>query len=1005
MERGASPQSAELLKNYPTALPNLPLGSILGGDEAMLSDSRRPRKLVGRGTELAELDRLLDALGKGRNGAVYISGEPGIGKTSLIAEVLAGADERGYRTLSGRAAEFESDVPFVLFVDALERPMAEFVQEGLAPADEEIGHLASVFLSLEAGAYQRAVAASDERQVLLRAIRAVLGRLAEAGPLVLALDDLHWADSASVDLACHLLHRGFEGPVLLVLASRPAQSDSRLLTALDEAERHDIGTRLELSPLTMAEADELLGDQVDPALRGSLYRESGGNPFYLEQLSGAVRRGDSVAPDRAEVSHTGLPAAVSGAIRAEVEALVPLQRTVLQAAAVLGDPFEPGLVAPTADVAESTALETLDELLERDLIRASDSPLRFHFRHPIVRRAVYELAGPGWTLGAHTRAAAALEARGAAITTLAHHVECSAEPGDEAAIAVLTRAGEETTSRAPASAAEWFGAALRLIPERPDNLQRRLGLLAQRAAALGSAGDVEDTREALRAFLRLSPRDASSLRQQAAVLAALLDELLGRNEDARTLLLDELATMPNPDAPEAADLKRVMAFTYFLDADWKAMSEWARAALSAGGEGMVKVGAGSALALAEQSMGNIEAAKRSVSDAADLFDRLTDGEVAQDAGVTGWLGWAEICMEHFDAAAGHLRRATTLSRASGQRIGTANLLVVQGQALAFQGRIRELTEVAEGTVEAALMSSSNLFISWAMAMKCALDVWKGDLYAAVRSGERALSVGAVAGPLARSARMPLAEALLELGEPERSRELLLGPDGEPELPPFQIHAAICYELLTRAELMLERPDRAAELADRASELARRLDLRVPLAQALRAQAFVALERGEPEEAAARALESVQLAEKAGAVVEAARSRILAGRALTSAGERTRAVTELQAAHEQLLASGALRYCDEAARELRRLGRAVPRATADVGQPWSIAGLTRREIEVLEFVAAGKTNREIANELFLSVRTVDRHLARIFEKLRVNSRAAAASQFERARAETPSTQAS
>jgi DNA-binding NarL/FixJ family response regulator len=197
--------------------------------------------------------------------------------------------------------------------------------------------------------------------------------------------------------------------------------------------------------------------------------------------------------------------------------------------------------------------------------------------------------------------------------------------------------------------------------------------------------------------------------------------------------------------------------------------------------------------------------------------------------------------------------------------------------------------------------------------------------------------------------------------------------------------------------MLKRPDRAAELAGHATELARQLELRVPLAQALRAEAVVALEQDEPKEAAARALESVQLAEKAGAAVEAARSRILAGRALAVAGERSQAVIELKAAHEQLLASGALRYCDEAARELRRLGRAVPRASPDAVHAPPLAGLTRRELEVLECVAAGKTNREIANELFLSVRTVDRHISRIFEKLGVNSRAAAASQFERARA--------
>jgi ATP/maltotriose-dependent transcriptional regulator MalT len=478
----------------------------------------------------------------------------------------------------------------------------------------------------------------------------------------------------------------------------------------------------------------------------------------------------------------------------------------------------------------------------------------------------------------------------------------------------------------------------------------------------------------------------------------MLDELLGRNDEARKLLLDELAALPEQDSPGAAELKRVMAFTYVLDADWDAVREWARASLSAGCEGMVEVGALSALALAEQSLGDIDGAKRSVSEAAEVFDRLTDDEMAHEAGITTWLGWAEVGTERFDAAVRHLRRATAISRSSGQRIVTVGLLVVEGRALAFKGRIEDLAEVAEGAVEAALMTASSLFISWAMMLKCELEVRRGDLYAAVRFGERALSAGASTGsPLASTARGPLAEALLEIGEPERCREQLVGSDGQPELPPFPLYGPLCYELLTRAELMLERPDRAAEFAGRATELADRLGLRIPLAQALRAEALVLLGRGEAGEAAARGLASVRTAEELGAVVEAGRSRILAGRALAVAGEYERAVEQLQLAHEQLLACGALRYCDEAARELRKLSRVVRRTGREGVDDSPLAGLTRRELEVIEFVAAGKTNREIADELFLSTRTVDRHVSRIFEKLGVNSRAAAASQFERARA--------
>jgi DNA-binding NarL/FixJ family response regulator len=196
--------------------------------------------------------------------------------------------------------------------------------------------------------------------------------------------------------------------------------------------------------------------------------------------------------------------------------------------------------------------------------------------------------------------------------------------------------------------------------------------------------------------------------------------------------------------------------------------------------------------------------------------------------------------------------------------------------------------------------------------------------------------------------------------------------------------------------MLGRTDRAAEFAGCATELAERLGLRIPLAQALRAEALVLLQHGKADEAAARAIASVEAAEEPGAVLEAARSRILAGRALAGVGDLDRAAEQLQLAHEQLRACGALRYCDEAARELRKLGRVVRRAGRDADDA-ALAGLTRRELEVIELVAAGKTNRDIASELFLSVRTVDRHVARIFEKLGVNSRAAAVSQFERARA--------
>src|SRR5438132_4820537 len=167
MGRWADLQSAELPKHHPIALPKRGDRVRTGKEATLMLPGSRRRRLVGRGAELEELGLLLDGLGRGENGAVCVTGEPGIGKTSLIAEVLVRADERGYRTLSGRAAEFESDVPFAVFVDALDRPFASLGRD-LALADEETGLLASVFPSLApSAAGQHAIATPDERHRLL----------------------------------------------------------------------------------------------------------------------------------------------------------------------------------------------------------------------------------------------------------------------------------------------------------------------------------------------------------------------------------------------------------------------------------------------------------------------------------------------------------------------------------------------------------------------------------------------------------------------------------------------------------------------------------------------------------------------------------------------------------------------------------------------------------------------------------------------------------------------
>jgi ATP/maltotriose-dependent transcriptional regulator MalT len=384
-----------------------------------------------------------------------------------------------------------------------------------------------------------------------------------------------------------------------------------------------------------------------------------------------------------------------------------------------------------------------------------------------------------------------------------------------------------------------------------------------------------------------------------------------------------------------------------------------------------------------------------------LFDSLSDEQVAaHHPGIAIWLGWAEVCTERFDDAIRHLDRCIAISRTVGQRHLTVGLLTVQGQALALTGRGGELRTVAEAATEAALLTTSDLFLSWAMTVCCQASTLAGDLYEAVRYGERGAGAAETASsPLSGIARVQLASALLEIGEPERCREQLTAADGRPELPPFPLYETLCFELLVRAELALGRREPAAEFAARAEETAERLGLKLPLAQARRARAALLLEQGEFQAAAMEALACAEAAEGAGALVEAARGRILAGRALAAVDEREAAISQLEVAHKELTSRGAVRYSDEAARELRKLGRTVARSAGGRHDDSGPLGLTRRELEVMELVAAGKTNREIAEELFLSVRTVDRHVSRIFEKLDVSSRAAASSVFERGRSQS------
>src|SRR6266540_4346089 len=203
--------------------------------------------LVGRAEELGAFDQVLTEVDQGHAAAVELIGEPGIGKTRLLAEFAARADARGQLVLSGSASELERDLPFSVFVDALDEYVRGLERSRLAALDDDVRtELAHVFPSLTALAAEREVALQHERYRSHRAVRALLEQLASPQPLVLMLDDLHWADSASVELVGALLRRPPAAPVLLALAVRPRQVPERLSAALARAQRAEMLTCIEL---------------------------------------------------------------------------------------------------------------------------------------------------------------------------------------------------------------------------------------------------------------------------------------------------------------------------------------------------------------------------------------------------------------------------------------------------------------------------------------------------------------------------------------------------------------------------------------------------------------------------------------------------------------------------------------------------------------------------------------------------------------------------------------
>jgi DNA-binding NarL/FixJ family response regulator len=957
--------------------------------------------LVGRAAELASLEDVLDEIDQAPSSAVALLGEPGIGKTRLLHELAVRAEQRGYLVLSGSASELELDLPFSAFVHALDEYVESLDSNRLSSLEDNVqAELARVFPSLSSLADGRAVALQHERYRSHRAVRALLELLAETAPLVLVLDDFHWADSASVELLGALLRRPPGAPVLIAFALRPRQLSEPLAGLLIPAHRTAALSRIELGTLDAGEARALLGEKVPAADAAVLYEQSGGNPFYLEQLAWSL---DRAAGTRAVagISLSGVPSAVVAALGEELSVLSRPGRLLLEGAAVAGDPFELELAATAAATSEATSTDVLDELLRVDLIRSTDAPRRFRFRHPLVRRAVYETTSSAWRFGAHERCAQALAARGARAPARAHHVERSAREGDHAAVAVLREAGEDALRLAPASAARWFGGALRLLPQGAPTADR-VELLVARARALAAAGQFSESHEAMLEAVATVPTHEVELSTTVATACAAVERFLGRYDQAHGRLLAALRGLVEPRSAEYVELLIELTLNEFYRSRYEAMHDWAIRAVSAAkgvADRSLLANALTMCALSDATSGPTETARASRALAAAAVDDLADTELSLRPDAAAWLAAAEIYLDLYAEADAHASRAFELARMTGRGDPLFRLYSILPRIWYVRGKLREAAELLDAAIEGSRLLGSPPALAGNFFNRAIVALAVGDLDIALSTAEEGVELTdhLDGGFVAAWAAVRLAAVLLEIEQPAEAVDILLARAGGENLPLLPGGwRAYGFALLTRCWLRLDRRHEAAEAAALAELTAAASGLPLASAWADYAAAAMALHDGNLRDAAERALASARAAHDVGAPIEEALSRTLAGRALAQADERDRAVAEFRNAAAALEACGAVRYRDQAERELGKLGHRPHRRTRPGNADGSgIETLTARELEVAQLVVDRRTNPEIAAQLFLSNKTIESHLRNIFRKMNVSSRVELARTVERA----------
>ncbi|MGH7391475.1 MAG: ATP-binding protein [Candidatus Rokuibacteriota bacterium] len=468
-----------------------------GAPDAERGAPRTP--FVGRAVELADLRRHLARAATGHGGVIALLGEAGIGKTRLTEELIGALPDKDLLTLRGRAYESGRVLPFSLWGDALDREARTRM-----PELEDLGHawardLDPLFPGLRRPSAR--VPRAGDRLRLFEAMSQFVAWLAAGRTLLVVLEDLHWADDMSLRLLAYLGRRLAGWPVLAIVTARQEELDGTSLTAvLGEIERDRNLTRLVLGPLSAADTGRLARSLAPAGLAavdlaaaiGRATTMSEGNPFVVtEMMRGALRE-----PSRTASTAVGLPATVRDMIMGRVRRLCAEDQRLVALAAVIGRPFEPGLLASAAAGGELEVAEAVERLVRAGIFRTIDD--RLDVAHDRIREAVAANLLPPRRRALHTAVARALEAlhpEGGEAVAADRAMHYQAAALWERALQYLRMAGAQAAMRgAYREAVAFFERALTALahlPETPELLEQAVEVRVELRDWLMPLGEID----------------------------------------------------------------------------------------------------------------------------------------------------------------------------------------------------------------------------------------------------------------------------------------------------------------------------------------------------------------------------------------------------------------------------------------------------------------------------------------------------------------------------------